>query len=695
ARERSNDRQHISLFREKGAQSLRDQRRDPDDENDLKIAVARERKIWMHEVLTKLGTERSRHWGWTNTYTYTKSLGEQIILSDPTVPVTIVRPAVVESAVRYPFPGWNEGFNTTAPLMYLVLKGHRNVPMGDDTALDVIPVDFIATGMLLATAAILADQHEPVYQLGSSDVNRITSKRLTELTSLAVRRHFREKSEDPNESGTEKLRYKLRARLEGKAVTYEYFEKWSAPRFKRIADRLMTLIDEKMPKWGAPRLEAFGERARDELQKVSTFTGQINELVDLFKPFTNDHDVAFRCDNIRALWARLTPVDQEKLLWAPHLINWREYWMNTHFPGLQKWTFDKLDEEFGAKPKSVYTYKELVEMFEATVKLHRNRTALRLLRKEEGVDPIAYTYGHMSELAWQGAGMLRQLGVKAGDRVMLMSENRPEWGISYFAIILAGATVVPLDKELTMPEVQNLAKVSKAKVIVFSRKVAERLAGEANLAIPVGSDEDDITVVWSPAHTALHEWFGKQLDTSPRVVAYDELLTEPDVSVGAVQPEVKGDSVASLIFTSGTTGQPKGVMLTHKNLTSMVSKLSSLFTLYKHDKLLSVLPLHHTFEFSAGFLMPLLHGASIDYLEEIEADSLARALEDEGVTGMVGVPALWQLLERKIYKNVSDAGVLVEKAFDSIVDLNRSLRDKIPWDLGTGKLLFFPVHRKL
>jgi long-chain acyl-CoA synthetase len=127
----------------------------------------------------------------------------------------------------------------------------------------------------------------------------------------------------------------------------------------------------------------------------------------------------------------------------------------------------------------------------------------------------------------------------------------------------------------------------------------------------------------------------------------------------------------------------------------MVSKLSSLFTLYKHDKLLSVLPLHHTLEFSAGLLMPMMHGASVDYLEELEADSLARALEDQGVTGMVGVPALFQLLERKIYKNVSDAGVLVEKAFDSIVELNRSLRDKLPWDVSAGKLLFYPVHRKL
>ncbi len=692
ARERSNDRQHISQFREKGAEALREQRRDPDDENDLKIAVARERKIWMNDVLTKLGMERAQHWGWTNTYTYTKSLGEQIILSDRTVLATIVRPAIVESAIRYPFPGWNEGFNTTAPLMYLMLKGHRAVPVGKDTALDVIPVDFIASGMLLATAAVLAGEHEPVYQLGSGDVNRISSKRLTELTGLAVRQVYRDKAN----RGEDKLKSRLRARLESGPVSYEYFERWSAPRFKRIADRLIETIDDKLPKWGAPRLEAFAERARDELEKISTFTGRIQELVELFKPFTTDHDLSFRCDHMRALWARVTPADQDKLLWTPHLIDWRKYWLDTHFPGLQKWTFDKLDEEFGAKPKTIYTYKELVELFEAAVKLHRNRTALRLIRKDDNAEPIAYTYGRVGEMAWQGAGVLRQLGIGAGDRVVLMSENRPEWGISYFAILLAGATAVPLDRELSLAEVVNLARASRAKALVLSRKVVERLAGEAEIAVPIDPDSDgDAEVVWSPAHPAFGNWLAAQRQIDARVLAFDELLTEPDVSVGAVYPDVKGDTLASLIFTSGTTGTPKGVMLSHKNLTSMVSKLSSLFTLYQHDKLLSVLPLHHTFEFSAGFLMPLMHGASIDYLEELEADTLARALEDQGVTGMVGVPALFQLLERKIYKNVSDAGVLVEKAFDSIVDLNRSLRDKLPWDVGAGKLLFYPVHRKL
>ena len=708
ARERSNDRQLVSEFRERGARALRDQRRDPDNENDLKIAVARERKVWMNEVLTKLGMERARHWGWTNTYTYTKSLGEQVILSDRAVISTIVRPAVVESSVRFPFPGWNEGFNTTAPLMYLLLKGHRNIPMGEDTALDVIPVDFVASGMLLATAAVLAGEHEPIYQLGASDVNRVSSKRLTELTALAVRRYHKVKAE----RGEDRLRSLVRARLEGRSVTYEHFERYSAPMIKKFADSLIQVIDHHLPRWGAPRIEAIAERARDELTKVSTFTGQINELVELFKPFTTDHDIAFRCDHIRALWARVSLADQDKLLWAPHLIDWRAYWLDTHFPGLQKWTFDKLDEEFGAKPKSVYTYKELIELFEATVKLHRNRTAMRLLSKaHEGASraAISYTFGQVHELARQGAAVLRHHGVAGGERVMLMSENRPEWGISYFAMMLVGATCVPLDSQLTLAEVVNLAGVSRAPAMVLSRAVAERLAEEAGLVEVSGGDAAqggvDLVQTWSPAHPALQSYFESR-DLHLRVLAFDELLAESDVvfvdpqapiaaSHGAARSEVKGDSVASLIFTSGTTGTPKGVMLTHKNFTSMASKLSSLFTLYKHDRLLSVLPLHHTFEFATGFLMPLIHGASITYLEQIDADSLARALEDEGITGMIGVPALWQLLERKIYKNVSDAGTLAERGFESVLDFHRLVRDALPWDASLGKALFFPVHRKL
>src|SRR5690606_21432657 len=347
-------------------------------------------------------------------------------------------------------------------------------------------------------------------------------------------------------------------------------------------------------------------------------------------------------------------------------IDWRHYWMDTHFPGLVEWVFPVLDDEFGKRPRSVYTYKDLLELFDATTKLHRHRVAMRLLPSDQEGEPVVYTYERVQDMAEQAAAGLRERGVEPDDRVMLMSENRPEWGITYFGILKAGAAAVPLEHQLSAQEVANLARASGARLLVGSAAVLERLGRE-----------------WG--------------DGEPPVAAirFDELLVEPAVSPAAIVPSRRADQVASIIYTSGTTGTPKGVMLSHKNLTSMVAKMSSVFRLYRHDGLLSVLPLHHTFEFSAGLLMPLVHGAQVTYLEEVTSDALARALKSGQVTGMVGVPALWQLLHRKITKRVSDRGILVEKAWDAVVDLNRRLRERAPYGIDLGKLLFFPVHREL
>lgn len=657
---RANDRMHISEFRERATRALRDQGRDPDDEATLRLAVARERKLWVHERLTQLGSERAEHWGWTNTYTYTKSLGEQLVLAADDVRVSVVRPAIVESAVRYPMPGWNEGFNTTAPLVYLMLKGHRQIVAGHRTPLDIIPVDMVAAGMLMAGAAVMTGQHQQVYQLASSGANPVTAERVTELTALAIRQHRRRLADD----GDHVLENRLRARLEGMPVKASTFERSSAPQIKRLAERLSREIDRRVPRWGAPRLQAVAERVQDELAKVSEFTGRVSELMDLFKPFTYDCNIRFRSDNTRALFERLAPHDQEALWWSPESIDWRAYWIETHFEGLKKWVFPVLDDEFGRRPRSVYTHKDLLELFDATTKLHRHRVAMRLLPKDEGAEPVVFTYERVQDMAEQVAAHLRQLGVAPGDRVMLMSENRPEWGICYFGVLKAGATCVPLDKELSAAEVANLAAASGASVMIRSQAVRDRLELPERVA-------------------------------AAQVVGFDDLLTEPAVSPAALAPPRKADQVASIIYTSGTTGEPKGVMLSHKNFTSMVSRLSSLFHLYRHDGLLSVLPLHHTFEFSAGLLMPLTHGAQITYLEDIQADSLAEAFKGGHVTGMVGVPALWQLLHRKITKRVSERGVLVEKAFDAIIDVNRRLRERMPYGIDLGKVFFYPVHREL
>ena len=121
ARQEADDAVQAAKFREAARNRFIDEGRDPDDEADLKSAIFRERKMWVRERTTELGAERAEYWGWTNIYTYSKSLAEQIIASQNDIVKVLVRPSIVESSNEYPFPGWNEGFTTTAPLILVFL----------------------------------------------------------------------------------------------------------------------------------------------------------------------------------------------------------------------------------------------------------------------------------------------------------------------------------------------------------------------------------------------------------------------------------------------------------------------------------------------------------------------------------------------------------------------------------------------
>ena len=118
----------------------------------LRLAVARERKLWLTTELVRAGMERARHWGWPNTYTYTKSLGEQVMAAHPRPALAIVRPSIVESAQRFPFPGWNEGFTTSRAAGLRRHQGPPGIPAGEDTVLDMIPVDHVPRAIIAAAA---------------------------------------------------------------------------------------------------------------------------------------------------------------------------------------------------------------------------------------------------------------------------------------------------------------------------------------------------------------------------------------------------------------------------------------------------------------------------------------------------------------------------------------------------------------
>lgn len=658
-REQAEDKALQSIFRQRALDRLSEEGRDSSDEKTLRLAVGRERKLWLSTELTRAGMERAAHWGWPNTYTYTKSLGEQVIAGTPGLRYAIVRPSIVESALRYPFPGWNEGFTTSAPLCFAGIKGQRSIPASDKTILDMIPCDHVAGALIAITARQLVVSERRVYQMASGDVNPFLANRSVELVGLYRRRHYRTKT-----TGN-KFWNELLSRVEPQAVSKSTFQSRSAPLFARGAKLLKSVIEETRPTWGAPNVSALLDRAVEKLDEVEDQANSLTMLIDLFLPFIWENRYVFRCDNTRSIYAEMPAEDREKIPWDPEAIDWRTYFLEVHLPGLEKWVFPGLEEE-KERRKVIHAYRDLLELFDASVHAFRHRVAFRMVSgdKEE-----RFTYGEVQRYAARVGSFLLRAGVTKGDRVLLVSENRPEWGMSYFGVLRAGAAVVPVDPELAEAEVVNVARRSKAAVCLISEQAAQSLPG---------------------LHRALTEaGLSTQVHSLAQAMAGDDAF--PD-RIGPVKKSASADDLASLIFTSGTTGQPKGVMLTHRNFASLVAKLAGAFDIGVGDGLLSVLPLHHTFEFSCGFLMPFSRGAEITYIDELTSDRLGEVFETGRVTAMIGVPALWQLLHRKITQEMAAKPALVEQGVKALMAAHTELRNRSALNL--GKLLFWPVHRK-
>ncbi len=663
-KDEARDSMMAARFRELARQRLIEEGRDPDDMDAMGLAVARERKVWTRTRLTDLGIERAAYWGWPNIYTYTKSLGEQLVAAEASIVRSIVRPSIVESAVSYPFPGWNEGFTTTAPLIFITLKGQTQIPVNEKLVLDITPVDYIASVMLAVSAQACVEEPRLVHQAATGDSNPNDMRRIVGLLGLYKRQHFQEK-----ETGF-KLINEIAGRMETKPVTPSRFDSTSTPMVNAAAKKVSSLLDRVRPRWGGGRVTDVIERVKERVDRLEELTHETQEAFEMFKPFMVENAYTFRADNIRSLFARIRKDERALLQWNPEQLDWYDYWMHTHFPGLKKWVFPTLEDEMREKPKRVYTYRDLLELFETTTKRHATRVAMRIERDGRHEQ---YTYADLRELATRAGAFLASQGVKPADRVMLLSHNAPEWGMTYFGVMKAGASCIPVDPTSSTEEVVTFARAGGAAGIVVSEEMDREHPLLAAKLLEAGLEE---TKLWR----------------------FDEVFAMPDEQtederMALLPTRVHPQSVASLIFTSGTTGRPKGVMLSHRNLTSMTSMLSSVFDMTTSDGVLSVLPLHHTFEFSTGFLTPLSRGAQITYLEELSGEALARAIKNGHVTGMVGVPALWELLHRRIKTKFNERSEWIGGTADLLIRANAWLRDNTPLNL--GHFVFYPIHKGL
>ena len=661
ARQEADDAMQIAKFREQARARFIEEGRDPDDESELKSAIFRERKMWIRERTTELGAERAEYWGWTNIYTYSKSLAEQIIAQQDDVVKILVRPSIVESSNQYPFAGWNEGFTTTAPLILIALRGQPIIPVNEKLVLDVIPVDMVAGAILGAAMNALVDDKPPlVFQASSGDSNPNDMKRIVGLVGLYKRDYFKEK-----ETGN-KLVNHVAGMIETAPVTQKTYDRFSAPMLNKLAKSANSLLDKAAPTWAGGRLSNIVSDLKKSVESFEQTTQETMDAFAMFKPFMIDNAYEYRSDNVRALMSLVKENEKNLLPWYPERLDWYDYWLNVHFPGMRKWVLPQLEEDLKKIEKRSYTYKDLLDLFDTSVKRFPTRIAMKIEREGRKEQ---YTFEDVNELTLRAAGFLAHKGIKQNDRVILFSNNMPEWGISYFGILKTGATAIPIDSASSVDEILKFAETGEASAIMISNKLfdenpelAEKLK-EAKLAVEIFSFDEVF-----------------EIQTEQEEARRNALLPN----------KILSNSVASLIFTSGTTGTPKAVMLSHKNFVNMISMLSSVLDMDITDGVLSVLPMHHTFEFSAGFLTPFSNGTQITYLDELSAEELARAIANNHVTGMVGVPALWEMLHRRIKTRMRERGDWFADLADNVIEFNAWVRDNTPFNL--GPIIFFPIH---
>ena len=310
----------------------------PDDATTRNRFLTAERRRFVSERVEGETRERAKSWGWPNLYTQTKSLAESLLVeAQAGVPLAIARPAIVESSLHDPFPGWKEGLHTSAPITYALSEGPlRALPARADLVLDVIPVDLVARGLSLIAGALVSGSvstNTPaVYHLGSSTQHPFPMRRVIELTALARR----------EEAGPRSGPLSWRDFLDlDPAASGEGLYRATLPLWRRLASGGERVLAELAR--GQGRL---AERAAQESRRAGRIArdlSSIEDAVERFRPFVLENACRFASSGIQALDAELDPEERASFGWNLAELDWSRYWREVHIPGLRKWVYPRLE----------------------------------------------------------------------------------------------------------------------------------------------------------------------------------------------------------------------------------------------------------------------------------------------------------------------------------------------------------------
>ena len=306
---------------------------------------------------------------------------------------------------------------------------------------------------------------------------------------------------------------------------------------------------------------------------------------------------------------------------------------------------------------------DIKHMLTTSVELYGDNVAF--MQRFEKNEPFkSITYNEAFDTVNSLGTALVNRGLK-GKRIAVIGENCYQWATSYLAVICGTGVVVPLDKELGAGELKQLCIEAEVSAVMFTEKYAETFKEMK------GSGDTSIELL---IKINGHKEFEDMLTWSGLIAEGKSLMDGGDRSF--VDAEIAYDEMSELLFTSGTTGIAKGVMLSHKNICFDLMIAPTILNVNTWDIFFSVLPIHHTYEGTCGFLMPLYKGAAIAYCEGLKY--IVKNLSEVRPTMFLGVPAIFEALYKTIWKNIKKQGK--ESAVKKVMAINKFTK-KLGFDL--------------
>lgn len=310
-------------------------------------------------------------------------------------------------------------------------------------------------------------------------------------------------------------------------------------------------------------------------------------------------------------------------------------------------------------------YKTVKEIFEKSTTEYAERPfILQTFNKKKGFEEISYGTFREDVLNF-GTGLSKALKLKDDAKVIIIGETTYEWYVAYMALLCGAGLAVPVDKELPENELENLIRRSGAEAIIHTPKKAD-LVKKAAAHCP--SVRYTIEMYSSENETPK--------DSRIRAVGFDFLKDEGKVFTdlgdkSLLEKEIDPEKFSVLIFTSGTTSAAKGVMICNRNLAANINAITPYVDLKPEDRLFSVLPLHHTYESTIGFIYPMACGASVVVCQGLK--HLATDMQQTHPTSILAVPLLIETLYKKIIKNIEKSKK--DSVIKSMIRLTNGLRN--------------------